>query len=790
MKLKVKFIFAILMALLYVSGAWAQKSVVWEKPLTAYSRVTDMIEVSKVEFNKKETLLTIHIFPFGAKEIGFSSGTVLQADGKDYKVKAIKNHALDAGIKMPESGDITIEMTFEPVPKDVQSVTFNMPGAFSIENIHPRNYKRDGLTNTYWRKDKTGEWLIGFTKDKVIYDCRVWNITARNKDDKSGDAIVAKDGEEQLLVNVQNEKKGKRRILIAMTVADCSLITDETLPDYPTKATSTVIADNDFRSGDSITIVGWYKDMPAELLNKSHEFEASYNSIFNDERVTFSAPIDDEGHFTLRMPVENTEFLYCDWERCNIMFLAEPGETYFLLKDFNDGQTLVMGKNARLQNELLANREMMRYRSGNYQHLQENGGAMGYLAHNDSLMNVAMDKLEKHLQEHPTLSERYRKFMRNYILADFGRDLMQGRFRVKSFRLPDEYINNVTENIWNKMERPYTMVGNGYPTFFRDYTDHMADVLREKGDLPVKLALLEANRRGEIALSDDDKKLLSDYNDYYKAFDKKVRETPDSLQMPMINDFNNSEMVQRINALLARDGMQKAMEKTADNIEDVEFLKAIDKLGWDRQLGDFYIAQRMYKRIDGTREPLSAYMLNFAKENIKIPAAVRMITDLNNKYIAINNRTLSTDYIKSSDDVAGLSEGEQILRKLIEPYKGKIVLLDVWGTWCGPCKERLSHSQEEYERLKDYDIVYLYLANRSPEESWKNVIKEYNVTGDNVVHYNLPEAQQKAVENHLSVHSFPSYFLFDQQGNLLEGVNADPLDLDGLERLINRLTNK
>ncbi len=334
------------------------------------------------------------------------------------------------------------------------------------------------------------------------------------------------------------------------------------------------------------------------------------------------------------------------------------------------------------------------------------------------------------------------------------------------------------------------MTGNHFPTFFRDYTDHMTDILREKGDLPVKLALLEADRRGEITLSDEDKKLLSDYNDYYKAFDKKVRETPDSLQMSMINDFNNSEMVQRINALLARDGMQKAMERTADNIEDAEFLKTINKLGWDPQLGDLYLAQRMYKRINGTREPLSASMLSYAKENIKIPAALKMVTDLNDKYIAINNRTLSTDNLKSSDDVAGLSEGEQILRKLIEPYKGKIVLLDVWGTWCGPCKMRLAKSQEEYERLKDYDLVYMYLANQSPEESWKNVIKEYNVTGDNVVHYNLPAAQQKAVENHLSVHSFPSYFLFDQQGNLLEGVNADPLDLDGLERLINRLTNK
>ena len=66
-------------------------------------------------------------------------------------------------------------------------------------------------------------------------------------------------------------------------------------------------------------------------------------------------------------------------------------------------------------------------------------------------------------------------------------------------------------------------------------------------------------------------------------------------------------------------------------------------------------------------------------------------------------------------------------------------------------KTALSHSQEEFERLKDFDIVYLYLANNSPEDSWKNVIKEYQVVGDNVVHYNLPAEQQVAVENFLGV---------------------------------------
>ena len=133
-----------------------------------------------------------------------------------------------------------------------------------------------------------------------------------------------------------------------------------------------------------------------------------------------------------------------------------------------------------------------------------------------------------------------------------------------------------------------------------------------------------------------------------------------------------------------------------------------------------------------------------------------------------------------------MSDGEQILRKLIEPYKGKIILLDIWGTWCGPCKDALSRSQAEYERLKDYDLVYLYLANNSSDESWKNVIKMYDVTGDNVVHYNLPAAQQNAIEAFLQVEAFPTYKLIDRNGTILD-VNADPRNLEGLARVLEQM---
>ena len=67
--------------------------------------------------------------------------------------------------------------------------------------------------------------------------------------------------------------------------------------------------------------------------------------------------------------------------------------------------------------------------------------------------------------------------------------------------------------------------------------------------------------------------------------------------------------------------------------------------------------------------------------------------------------------------------------------------------------------------------MYLYLANRSSDEAWKSVISEYNLTGPNCVHYNLPANQQNAIEQYIGVNGYPTYKLIDKQGNI------HPLDL-------------
>ena len=122
--------------------------------------------------------------------------------------------------------------------------------------------------------------------------------------------------------------------------------------------------------------------------------------------------------------------------------------------------------------------------------------------------------------------------------------------------------------------------------------------------------------------------------------------------------------------------------------------------------------------------------------------------------------------IHPSSDVEGLTDGKAIIDKIVEPYRGKIVYLDIWGTWCSPCKRKLSESHKLKAELEGYDIVYLYLANRSPEKSWKNVIAEYDLTAPNCVHYNLPGDQQHAVEQYVELTGYPTYRLFDKQGGI------------------------
>ena len=644
------------------------------------------------------------------------------------------------------------------------------------------------LTDTYWRNTKTGEWIIGFAEKHVIYDFRTWDILTRAEKKDKYEFTIAQSND-TLAVSVSKLKKGVRKVRIGKAKAiACEVITTKTLPDYPTPDARTAFKDNGYRAGDSVTIYGWVKNLTPELLNEGGGKFADIDieNFITDEEESFNAPLDSLGRYHITVPVLNATEAYIDWGRSMFNTVLEPGETYFFLFDAKTGQQLVMGKDARLQNELLAYPEDLR---GNdiyayYYRVRKSKVDLRSLPDEEMLIYLDFVKQEKatadslldlRLKEHPNLSQRYAQYLRNLYKAQVGRNLMQAKFLAKSDTLPPEFMDYVTQECWNKMGTPYTLYRN-LSTMTQNYLEYMEG---ETSGSDAIEKVLNLERKGIVKLTDKELNYFKEYKGKFAELQKKADGRPVEEIEAMVSEFNNTEMAKTISEVLNRFQSELIVDLVLDETQTV-----IDSIQLDPVLQEIYIARKLYGLIEDRVQPLPKSTIQWMNENIKMDFARQTVLALHEKYDALMRKDFSnTTSLLSTDNLEGITEGEQILRELIAPWKGKVILIDVWGTWCGPCKAALKHSQELYERMKPYNMFFLYLANRSDETSWKNVIKEYNVNGENVGHVNLPQDQQAAVERFLNVNQYPSYFLIDREGHLLQ-VNADPRYLDQFEELV------
>ena len=137
-----------------------------------------------------------------------------------------------------------------------------------------------------------------------------------------------------------------------------------------------------------------------------------------------------------------------------------------------------------------------------------------------------------------------------------------------------------------------------------------------------------------------------------------------------------------------------------------------------------------------------------------------------------------------------LTDGQEIFRKLILPYRGRVVYLDVWGTWCGPCREEMEYLPALHETLQDLPVTYMYLANNSPEELWKKSTVRYGLNHLDCVNLRLPNGQQQAVENYLNVKGYPTYILVSPDGTIVTNNAPRPSRASSLRDAILKLIEK
>jgi len=474
-----------------------------------------------------------------------------------------------------------------------------------------------------------------------------------------------------------------------------------------------------------------YGDVPQTIIvagkidnhDQSQQLTLDVNRIgFMQEQIL--AKIDSAGNFIAIFESYIPVDVWVSY-RTNFLVLLHPGDSLFVHFDGQKGNrpallnSISFGGDAAQTNQYAAKFQQMYYFNELYRNVDRHNRAVKenepaqYLLYMDTIQQKFMEIYDQFIVEHNPNDES-KKWARLYIENDYYRKLSQ-------------YASNHKRANNMEWDNPWDVPKGFY------------DVLCNR--LPIDSSMF-INAEG----------LFSFHNSFEhryvfeKLIDRKtdgVRHMPggryvvltkhnlDSLKIFSIIEFVPDPLLLQI-ILTAKFSMELEFGQNIRNYE--KFHDVVDK----------YIKEPFLK------EPLHQKYLQ-TKHRIENP---QVYTE------AILKEAANLSVSKIMDDI-------------LQQNKGKVIYVDFWGTWCGPCLMEMPNSKIIEHKFKDKDVVCLYICLESEEKQWKATLDQFQLGGQ---HYLLSRQQSGEMRKLFEITGVPFYMLIDKNGVIKEkGSHLRPL---------------
>ena len=622
------------------------------------------------------------------------------------------------------------------------------------------------------RDEATGEWLIGLFDEYAIYDCAYWDYAEAGKDR----VVLTRDGQRR---EVRLKKKA---VTIDGVKHRTSPLTFRALPDYPVKDEAKWPSGIDAEA-DSVTL-----RVCVRTAKEGTEYNSFIEGLFNDKHVSELTQADSLGRFAVRLPVNGSAVMgifndhrhpleHTLWTKLAVA----GGDSLFLyFDDINDRAYVMGGRYARFNNELIGGDFQPDFLSTDQLSIDST------IAEQHRHLAVCRERMDSLYAARLNLSRRFRTYYQDYVQNQFAYPMLQkccwpgaGESQKELLQKTEAELNPLK---WMRSELPL-MCRYDFGINIGYYLAAQTAVKQQKVTDPSDF-ILQLYGEGKVQLSDEEVQKVKNFQELRANWHEGI-----DLNGPFRSD---------IIPILDKPLIEQYWDWENSEKEVPLEIGVINSLDVDDATREVLKTRTFMQNIDGKSHVASPRVLELAHQEVHHPRLIRAIDDANQRIkdfleesqrrqtVAPKEGTPASLRV-ADEDLKGITDGKALFERIIAPFRGSVIYVDVWGTWCGPCRGQMEHVPALKKALEGKPVVYLYFCNNSPEETWRTFITQKHLDTDNAVHYNLPREQENAIERYLEVSGFPTYRFVTPAGRLLPGSASAPSNLSSVVATVEML---
>ena len=140
-------------------------------------------------------------------------------------------------------------------------------------------------------------------------------------------------------------------------------------------------------------------------------------------------------------------------------------------------------------------------------------------------------------------------------------------------------------------------------------------------------------------------------------------------------------------------------------------------------------------------------------------------------------------YLAQDDKVQEVPRAD-IVAYLAAKYPGKVLYIDVYATWCGPCRAEFAPAKELHKLFAGKDVVFVNLCLSSDTDKWIETVKQMDLEGEN---YYFDKDATGLFMSAYQISGFPTYMLVEKSGKVVTDKAPRPSNITSAAGAINAL---